>query len=174
MPETASVRPRRSSDLPALADVLAGQQPHSRYPLRWPLPFPPEEFIVRPSEQQAWVAELDGQVVGHVSLTTVEADALGDIWSAGAGRPVAELACVSVLFVDHERQGHGIGGRLLDTAVTAAREAKQTPVLDVVTRHSAAVDVYRHRGWVEVGRARPEWLPDGEPDVLLMVLPESC
>jgi hypothetical protein len=48
------------------------------------------------------------------------------------------------------------------------------PVLDVVQRAGGAVDVYRHRGWRDVGEARPAWLPDGEPPVLLMILPSSA
>ena len=71
-----SLRPRRPEDLPALVDALARQQPASRYPVRWPLPFPAEEFIVRPLEVAAFVAVayLDGEhvPVGHVSACRVE------------------------------------------------------------------------------------------------------
>lgn len=174
VPSSVTIRPRQPADVGELSDVLARQQPHSGYPLRWPLPFDPEQMIVRSSELAAWTAELDGVPVGHASLTDVADDDLGRIWSQGAGRPVTELACLSALFLDHTLQGHGIGGRLLDTAEDFARARDLTLVLDVVVGTGPAISVYRHRGWVEVGRARPPWLPDSEPPVLMMVLPEEA
>lgn len=170
---TPTIRPRREADLPALEHVLAGQQPASRYPYRWPLPFPVRDFIVRPAEQAAFVAELDGRVVGHVSVTEVAPDdTFAPAWTRATIRPVDELACVSVLFVDQSTQGSGVGGALLDAAVTWAREHGKAPVLDVVQTHGRAEAVYRRRGWQLAGIGRPAWLPDDEPDVLAMVLPE--
>lgn len=171
---TVTIRARRMADVAELSDVLARQQPHSGYPLRWPLPFDAEQMIVRQGELAAWTAELHGLPVGHASLTHVADDDLGRLWSEGAGRPVTELTCLSALFLDHTLQGHGIGGRLHDTAVAFARQRGLTPVLDVVSGTGSAIQVYRHRGWVEVGRARPSWLPDSEPPVLMMVLPGAA
>ncbi|MDN4171392.1 GNAT family N-acetyltransferase [Nocardioides sp. SOB77] len=158
-----SVRPRRPEDVPALAEVLAAQQAGSRYPMRWPLPFPVERFLVRESEEAAWVAEADGRLVGHVAVCSVTDPAVF--------RVPGDLAAVAVLFVDPAVRGSGLGGRLLDTAVAWVRERGRVPVLDVVPRHSRAVEVYRHRGWVEVGRLRPDWLPADEDDLVLMTLP---
>lgn len=155
--------------MPALVELLAEQQPGSRYPLRWPLPFPAEDFVVRASEEAAWVAEADGALAGHVAVTGV-GDGLGDAFRRA--RPGRELASVSALFTGVAARGRGIGGRLLDTAVAAIRAGGRLPVLDVVPTHSSAVRIYRHRGWVQVGAVRPAWLPAGEPDVLLMVLPD--
>ncbi|SKC82574.1 GNAT family N-acetyltransferase [Krasilnikoviella flava] len=165
------VRDRTSADLPALAEVLAAQQPASGYPHRWPLPFPVEEFVVRPDEERAWVAEIDGAVVGHVSVTAVPDDRFGAIWSAGAGRPVHELSCVSVLFVGPEAQGRGVGGALLDVAVAHAHTRGRTPVLDVDDRDGVAHAVYLHRGWRVVGEARFDWQREGAPPARLLVLP---
>ncbi len=174
MSTSVTIRSRRPADVPVLADVLGRQQPHTGYPLRWPLPFDARQMIVREGELGAWTAELGGTPVGHASLTDVADDELGQLWSRGAGRPVTELACLSALFLEHTLQGRGIGGQLLDTAVAFARQRGLTPVLDVVSGTGPAIAVYRHRGWVEVGRARPHWLPDSEPPVLMMVLPEAA
>lgn len=174
MSTPVTIRPRRLDDVAILAGVLTRQQPHSGYPLRWPLPFDAHQMIVREGELAAWTAELGGAPVGHASLTEVADDELGRLWSQGAGRTVTELACLSALFLDHTLQGRGIGGQLLDTAVAFARQRGLTPVLDVVSSNGPAIPVYRHRGWVEVGRARPQWLPDSEPPVLMMVLPEAA
>jgi GNAT superfamily N-acetyltransferase len=165
---TVTIRARRPTDLPGLVALLAEQQPGSRYPLRWPLPFPVERFLVRSTEERAWVAEVDGVLAGHVAVTTPDGEMADAFARACPGRAVAE---VSVLFTGTAARGTGLGGRLLDTAVAAIRSSGRTPALDVVPAHSAAVQVYRHRGWAEVGRVRPAWLPADQPDVLLMVLP---
>lgn len=167
---TVTVRPRTDRDLPALGELLGRQQPASRYPFNWPLPYPVERFLVRDTEERTWVAEVDGQLAGHVSVTGVPDDAFSRIWSSALGRPLTELGCVSVLFTGSDHRGMGVGGILLDTAVGFIRDSGRVPVLDVVGGHSTAVDVYHHRGWRDVGWGRPHWLPDGEPDVLLMAL----
>jgi GNAT superfamily N-acetyltransferase len=168
-----SIRPRRPEDLSALVDVLAAQQSRTGYPQRWPLPFPVEEFLHRPAQLEAWVADLDGAVVGHVAAATVQPGEMATVWSAGAGRPVAGLAEVSVLFVDHTRAGRGVGSALLATAVEFIRGSGRTPVLDVVQETTNAVRLYERKGWQVVGETRPPWLPDANLPVLLMVLPDD-
>lgn len=168
---SVTVRPRTTADLPALVEALAEQQARSRYPLRWPLPFPVEHFLVRPTEEGSWVAESAGKVVGHVTVGRVDPGPAADVFvkELGAAGPEV-LASVSVLFVAVAARGSGVGGFLLDTAVDWIERRGRTPVLDVVPIHGRAVAIYRHRGWHEVGRIRPDWLPKHEDDVLLMAL----
>ncbi|WP_299445094.1 GNAT family N-acetyltransferase [uncultured Phycicoccus sp.] len=170
MPSLVTVRPRRPTDLPVLRELLAAQQAGSGYPVRWPLPFPVEEFLVRPGELGGWVALVGTRVVGHVALLEVRPGWEADGWAAGTGRPPERLAAVAVLFVAPGHGGRGIGTRLLDTAVARARHLGRLPVLDVVQEHSIAADLYRRRGWTVVGEARPPWLPPDRRPVLLMAL----
>ncbi|GAA4729397.1 GNAT family N-acetyltransferase [Pedococcus ginsenosidimutans] len=172
-PRGVGIRPRRPEDLPALAAVLAAQQAYTGYPQRWPLPIPVEEFLHRPAQLQAWVAEVDDEVVGHVAAATVEPGDMATVWSAGTGRPLSELAEVSVLFVDHATAGRGVGSALLTTVVEYIRGSGLTPVLDVVQETANAVRLYQRRGWQVVGESRPPWLPDDHLPVLLMVLPDD-
>ena len=164
-----TLRPRRPEDVPVLAELLAEQQPRSRYPYRWPFPTGAEDFLVRSYEQVAWVAELDGQVVGHVMVGRVDRDGPGDVFRRETGSD--DPAIVSVLFVGTAARGTGVGGLLLDAAVAWARAAGRVPVLDVVPLHGSALAVYEHRGWVRIGTARFDWLTDDQPDVVLMALP---
>ncbi|NYG08585.1 GNAT superfamily N-acetyltransferase [Phycicoccus badiiscoriae] len=166
------VRERTTQDIPVLAEVLAAQQPVSGYPQNWPLPFPVESFIARADEDAAWVAELDGRVVGHVAVSRVEPGLEADLWTAGTGRPRTELAAVAVLFVDPEVGGRGVGKALLATAVSAIRASRRVPVLDVVQETASAVELYRRSGWRVVGEGRPWWLPDDHLPVLFMALPD--
>lgn len=173
MEHVVVVRERTGDDIPALAEVLAAQQPHSGYPQNWPLPFPVESFIARADEDGAWVAELGDRVVGHVAVSRVEPGLEADLWTAGTGRAREELAAVAVLFVDHTVTGKGVGKALLATAVAAIRGSGRTPVLDVVQETVSAVELYRRNGWQVVGEGRPWWLPDDHLPVLFMALPAT-
>lgn len=167
---TTVVRRRREADLPALVTLLAEQQPFTEYPLRWPLPFPVEQFLVRETEEAAWVVELDGQVAGHVSVAGPGPELAAPLTAlAGTDR----MAMISVLVVRLDAGGRGLGTLLLDTAVAWIRESGRLPVLDVVPTHDRAVGLYRARGWQEVGHLRPGWLPEERPALLVMTLPMS-
>jgi len=152
-----------------LADLLIEQQPVSRYPYRWPLPFPVEDFLVRDHEQAAWVAELNGTVAGHVMVASVESELSATVFCGRTG--CTEPAVVSVMFVGDGVRGRGVGGVLLETAVAWARERGRVPVLDVVPVPDTALGFYRHRGWVEIGRRWVDWLPADHPHVLSLALP---
>ena len=115
-----------------VGELIMRQQPLTRYPFRNPLPFPVAEFVVRRGELASWVAEVSTgstgpAVVGHVSVLDVTDHEIGPAWSAAAGRPVEELAAVSVLVVDHEHTGLGIGSRLMDTCEAHVRAIGRAP-----------------------------------------------
>ena len=169
-PPTITIRPRERDDLVGLAAVLAAQRATSTYPMRWPLPFPVEQFIVRDHELAAWVAEADDRPVGHVSVVAAGSGPLVDTWCDAHGVPAERLGVLSVLFVDTSLRRAGVGRRLHDTAVDWMRSKGLAPCLDVVPVNEAAIKMYAALGWREVGRARPAWLPDDAPDVLVMVL----
>lgn len=161
------VRERRDADLVRLVELLVEQQAVSSYPVRWPLPVPVEEFLVRSYERRAWVAELDGAVVGHVSVGDPEE--LVPRFAAATG--ATGFGMISVLFTGLAVRRRGVGALLLDTAVDWIRGQGEVPVLDVVPVHEAAVRLYLDRGWVEIGTERFAWLGEGVPDLLLMALP---
>jgi GNAT superfamily N-acetyltransferase len=161
------IRERRLDDVPVLARLLGEQQASSSYPVRWPLPFPVEDFLVRRTEERAWVAELDGQVVGHVSAGRLDGE-LRDQFVEAAG--TEDLAEIAVLFVATDVLGTGVGGLLIDTAVAWIRASGRMPVLDVVPAHDRALAVYRRRGWEVVGESRPAFLGADHPPLILMVL----
>ncbi len=164
---TVTIRERRAEDVAVLARVLAEQQQATQYPVRWPLPIPIEDFLVRPGEEQAWVAELDGTVVGHVAVYELGGP-LRDAFVDAIGRE--DLAELAVLFVAAGVSGTGVGGRLHDTAVDWIVASGRQPVLDVVPIHARAIEVYRHRGWRAVGEVRPVWLAEDFPSLVLMTL----
>lgn len=161
------IRERRPEDVAELVVVLTEQQPSSQYPVQWPLDIPVEDFLVRPGEERAWVAELDGRVVGHVAVYSLGEGLREAFVDALGTEALAELA---VLFVAVDVIGTGVGGRLLDTAVDWIVASGRQPVLDVVPVHDRAVEVYRHRGWQVIGEVRPVWLAEDFPTLTLMTL----
>jgi GNAT superfamily N-acetyltransferase len=93
------------------------------------------------------------------------------MWAAAHGVPITELRCISVLFADRRLVRRGIGSALLARATRRALAEGGAPVLDVVAGHLDAVSLYLTRGWHEVARFRPEWLPSSEEPVRAMILP---
>lgn len=166
------IRERQDRDLPALAELLGRQQPQTRYPFVWPFPRPIEEFLKRPTELRAWVAELDEEIVGHVAVESVDDDAIGRSWAAAHGVGLAELRCVSVFFSDINRAGQGIGSRLLATATDFA-QLEGYPVLDVVAAHETPVNLYLRRGWQIIETTQAPWHPGTDLPIHLMILPSA-
>jgi len=128
-------------------------------------------FLVSSDAHQAWVAEIDGEVVGHVALHRSASDEVMSVASEATGRPIERLAVVARLLVSPAFRRRGIGRVLLDTAADAAVALGLWPVLDVVTRYRGAIDLYDKAGWARAGEVR--WhLPDGAPlDELVYIGP---
>lgn len=174
-----TIRPRREADLPTLGAVLLEQQPVSGYPHRSPLTIPVRDFLSRPTEIAAWVAEVDGQPVGHIALSRPPdpADlseghaAIVRAWEGAHDRPHTALGEISVFFTALAARGRGMGSALLTTALDDLAARDLAPCLDVVPTHADALRLYRRTGWVEAGSGRPDWLDDSAPDVLALVLP---
>ena len=169
------VRERRAADLAPLLEVLREQQPLTGYPQTGVELT--EDFICRDHELVALVAELDGRVVGHVSVqeaARVHHDATGTTlaaWERGHGRPADELGVISALFVAGSVRGQGIGTLLLDTAAAWCRSRGLGPCLDIVPNRTRALAMYRARGWVTVAEVETWWMQPGSPLVHVMVLP---
>lgn len=167
------IRDRQDEDLPALVALLGRQQAETRYPHIWPFPDVIETFLKRSTELRAWVAELDGEIVGHVSVTSVGDDPIGRSWAAAHNATLTELRCVSVLFADITRAGQGIGSRLLEHA-TAYALAEGYPVLDVVAAQEVPVNLYLRRGWQLIETTQAPWHTDIELPIHLMILPRTA
>lgn len=108
----------------------------------------------------AWVAELDGRLVGHVSLSrSGEDDLAPGLWSERKGTRRDLTAVVSRLFVAPQARGHGIGALLLGQAEETARQSGLHPVLDVVASDIAAAALYERLGWERLATLEQRWSP---------------
>jgi GNAT superfamily N-acetyltransferase len=98
--------------------------------------------IVLP-QQEVWVAEAAGHIVGVASLDT---DAM-----------------LTQLYILPGHQGAGIGSALLETAKTARPEGF---TLYAFQRNTRARQFYEHRGCVPIAFGDGSGNEEGEPDVL--------
>ncbi|MFC8078655.1 GNAT family N-acetyltransferase [Streptomyces sp. NPDC057307] len=169
--ERISVRRRDVSDLDACVRVLAEVHENDGYPVNWPPEpagwlTPPGSLAGSPAESPAesgaaWVALLDGRIVGHSCLSPARSgDAAPDVWSGRTGMGPEKTAVVSRLFVSPKDRGHGIGALLLAETVREARERGLHPVLDVVTTDRAAAALYERQGWTLMATREQRWGPD--------------
>ncbi|MFI8007919.1 GNAT family N-acetyltransferase [Streptomyces sp. NPDC086010] len=138
--------------------VLADVHQSDRYPLNWP--DQPDEWLSSASLLGAWVVEVGGHLVGHVSLSSSgEGDLAPDLWSARNGTPKELTAVVSRLFVAPQARGHRVGALLIGRAVEEARRQGLHPVLDVVASDTAAATLYEALGWERIATVEQRWSP---------------
>jgi GNAT superfamily N-acetyltransferase len=138
--------------------VLAEVHGSDGYPANWPRH--PAEWLTRPAQLAAWVAELNGRVVGHVSLSRSGSDDMAAVlWDRRNDVPLRDIAVVSRLFVSPAARGRGVGALLLAAAVQDAQERAVQPVLDVLSSDTSAVALYERLGWSLLGTADQRWGP---------------
>jgi GNAT superfamily N-acetyltransferase len=78
----------------------------------YPLHLPAEEesdFFTSGHETAAWVADLDGRIVGHVALRCPPEDPTLELAQRATGLPVERFALLARLFVAPELRRSGLG-----------------------------------------------------------------
>lgn len=150
------LRVRTALDIPVLVLMLREVHETTGYPTRWPTD--PPRWLAAKAGYGAWVAEVAGELCGHVGLQQVQEPDCRLAWLTVTGRQPEQLAEVSRLFVAPDAKGLGVGPRLLQHAVQAAHARSAWPVLDVVADgRTAAEHLYRACGWQHAGRE--SWSP---------------
>jgi len=146
---TVRLRPMALADLPAvmvLEDELFAPDTWSEAMYR--------DELSRPDTRHYVVAEDDGDgtpvVIGYAGLIAYD-----------------DEAHVATLGVAAERQGEGLGARLLDALLAEADRRTSVVLLEVRAENDVALGLYQRRGFVEIGRRRGYYQPSGE-DALVM------
>jgi GNAT superfamily N-acetyltransferase len=165
-----SHRPRLPDDVEACVRLLDRVHDLDNYPPLWPVDL--AEFVVSEQELSAWVAERDGELIGHVALHDAEGDALFEVATAATGLPASGLAVVARLFASPDVRRVGLGRGLLDLATGEAHARGLRPVLDVAKVLPPAIAMYEAAGWTCVGEVDvryrdfdplPVWVYAGPP-----------
>ncbi len=114
-----------------------------------------EEFEALGETRRIWLAER----VNEAGVTVPVGYAVGRYVD-----DVADLQRVAVL---RSQRGQGVGGRLVDQVVEAARDSSCARVLlEVAADNAAALAVYEHHGFTEIDR-RPRYYP-GDVDAVIL------
>jgi GNAT superfamily N-acetyltransferase len=96
----------------------------------------------RIAKGECWVAEEAGRLVGTVTFLPI-ASTSGSPWY---DRP--DVASLQQLAVDPSRQGSGLGGRLIDTALERARATGAAELaLDTSEQALHLIELYSRRGF---------------------------
>ena len=170
MAESVIIRPRLQLDMDACVSILRQLHEHDNYPLTWPAD--PHAWLCGNRQVMAWVASRDEIICGHVALMVPRAGAAATrAWEMSLRAGQSGLLSVTLLFVSPQARGCGIGGRLLDTALTAARARGAAPVLEVITLNRQAIALYQAQGWRRIGSVHYDWLPQDERSLLFAAPP---
>lgn len=146
------IRSRAASDLDACEALASAVRALDGYPPH--LPHELRSFISTSDAFEAWVAEEDEQVLGHVSLHRTSSDEVMALACKVLGARLDALGVVARLFVAPARRGQGIGGDLLMRATAGALARGLSPILDVATHFKPAIALYEKHGWVRIGQVK--------------------
>ncbi|MEU5804763.1 GNAT family N-acetyltransferase [Streptomyces sp. NPDC047804] len=151
MPQ-AKVRRRETSDLAEAATVLAAVHESDGYPVEGVED--PEGWLSPGGLLAAWVAELDGHVVGHVAINRPQpGEEVARLWREKSGADNSQFAVLARLFVSSEARKGSAGKHLMDAATAYARASGLRLVLEVLTKDAAAIRLYERLGWKRIGEA---------------------
>lgn len=116
-------------------------------------------------------ASVLGEPAVHFAVATAGDRVVGYIvaWFIAGDGEIGNIA------VDDAFRGQGIGGRLLDAALEAARaRGVEAVYLEVRESNAAAQRMYAHRGFSHVGRRRRYYRrPEEDALILRLVLPSE-
>lgn len=164
-----AIRPRTAADLDDCAGVLRLVHAHSGYPVQGC--DNAKAFLTGGPIEQAWIAEQDSQIVGHVAVSkATEDDVSVALWRKQ--HPDSPVALMERLFVHPEKLGGGIATRLIQTASSWSRDAGCRLVLFALVKDQAAMRLYERLDWTRFGEAVYQWGDGGQMDAVCFVGPE--
>jgi len=144
------LRPMRLADLPAVLEL----EEQLFAPDTWTAAMYRDE-LARTDTRHYLVAE-DG-----------EAGGTGSVVGYAGLIAYADEAHVATIGVAADRQGEGIGARLLDALLTEADRRSPVVLLEVRADNELAQGLYRRRGFTEIGRRRGYYQPSGADAVVM-------
>ncbi|WP_406341428.1 GNAT family N-acetyltransferase [Streptomyces sp. NBC_00648] len=164
------IRPRRAEDLDGAASALIAVHSSDGYPVEGVVD--PHGWLDSPDVIRAWVAEVDGRVVGHVSINRPNGEEAVALWANQDGVSATQIAVLARLFVLPEARGNDAGGRLMAAATESAQADGQRLVLDVMAKDAAAIRLYERLGWSRIGTTSHAYGDGQSIEAICFVSPE--
>lgn len=145
-PDVKGIRRRRPKDLGACGRLLEVVYYDAHYPAF--RPDSPRAWLDDRDVYDAWVAERQGEILGHVAISAVGRDGLSALrWRETTGHLPSDLLAVSRFFVRPRVRGQGIGTALLDTAAAEIRRRGRVPVLEMISARRDGIPYLGNRHW---------------------------
>ncbi len=142
-------------------ELTHAQDGYPRYRHDW------DTFLVPPDEAAAWVAEVDGAIVGHVAVHRGPAEPTYPLAQQATGRTAEQLGVLARLLISPYARRQGLARWLIETATAYAEQEGIRLVLDVLQETTDAIAFYERLGWLRLGELI---LPiAGRPDLNLWV-----
>ena len=139
------LRPMRLSDLGRVMEL----EEELFAPDTWTAAMYREELALADTRHYL-VAEDEGAVVGYAGLIAYD-----------------DEAHVATIGVTGSRQGEGTGALLLDALLAEADRRSPVVLLEVRADNEHAQELYRRRGFTEIGRRRGYYQPSGTDAVVM-------
>ncbi|MGW6527432.1 GNAT family N-acetyltransferase [Streptomyces venezuelae] len=165
------VRPFESDDLDRAAAALVEVHKTDGYPVEGVED--PQAWLCSADVLAAWVAEEEGEVVGHVAILRPRDEDAVEMWTKQSGDDKAHVAVLARLFVVRAARKHETGKRLTEAAMRFAQERDLRLVLDVMTKDVAATRLYERLGWQKIGEATHHFRGDQSVPAVCYVSPST-
>ncbi|NLF30283.1 MAG: GNAT family N-acetyltransferase [Planctomycetes bacterium] len=137
----------------------------------------PDDFLaIAELDRRAWLQNRRGEFIPdgeHVwrcwcqcAITLVATDGTGVVGAAVAFPCIDGRYMVHKIFVDRDRRGRGIGGRLLGSLLERLDQRRATAFLTVDPVNAAALALYERHGFCEREFVKGYYRPDEDRFVL--------
>lgn len=167
-----TIRPREPRDVEPLGHVLVRVHARDGYPVEGVAD--PRAWVEPPNELAGWTAEVDGEQVGHISLTAAtEDDDAARLWHEKTGGSLADLAIPVRLFVDPPHRAQGIANRLMLAAYEHARAHDKVVAFDVMLKDQDAIRLYESLGCTMLGQITHHHSDGLEEPAVVYIAPDS-
>ncbi|WP_329036132.1 GNAT family N-acetyltransferase [Streptomyces sp. NBC_01725] len=143
------IRPRHESDITDAATALVQVHATDGYPVEGVRD--PKAWLTPPGFIQAWIAEFDGRIVGHVAISRPRDEAAVSLWLEAGHGSEDKTAVLARLFVIRDARKRAVGEQLMRAASEYANDIGIRLVLDVMAKDTAAIRLYERLGWQKLG-----------------------
>jgi ribosomal protein S18 acetylase RimI-like enzyme len=146
------IRPRQDADLESAGTALVDVHGTDGYPVEGVAD--PVAWLQPNGLISSWIAELDGQIVGHVAISEPQpGDDAVRLWLEQSDDTIDNVAVIGRLFVTKAARRKAIGEKLARAVVTDPEVRGKRLVLDVMEKDQDAIRLYERLGLRKIGTA---------------------
>lgn len=168
---TVEIRPRATSDLPALAAVLVRVHNKDGYPVEGVAD--PLAWLTPHRLLAAWTALADGRPIGQATLKRAHMqDDAAQVWQRHTGQELEQLAIPARLFIDPDHRNNRAGLALMSEIQNFASDQQLALAFDVMLKDRAAIRLYEASGCQRIGTITHHHSGDQTEPAAVFALPK--